>query len=165
MEAIVITHRKTLKTARRFAATATAILVCAAHVASGACGLEVLELDDEPKAKVPEAVQEVFDRNCGNAGCHGSAPAEGLSLLAGDSNDIIGGPSEQSDLPMVEIGSIEGSYLAIKLLPDDGLPEGVEREGRQMPLTPLAEPTDMAVILGWIAGAPVRFHRRLAEPH
>lgn len=121
----------------------------------GGCAEQFEIIDDGQDESVPAPVQEAFDRSCATGGCHDSASrVANLSLAPADAPAIIDGVAVQSDLPLVELGSIEGSYLAIKLLPDDGLPEGVQRVGTIMPPDPTAdERVDMAVILGWIAGA------------
>lgn len=83
-----------------------------------------------PPAPIPDAVQRAFEGGCMHEGCHDAASAAaGLSLDSADSQAIVGGPSTQSDLPLVVVGDLAGSYMAIKLLPDDQLP-------RQLPLDP-----------------------------
>jgi len=132
-------------------------------VSGGFVPLAVLALSctasDEPRptppAPIPEAVQRAFEGSCMHDGCHDAeAQAAGLSLDAADSLAIVGGPSSQSDLPLVELGRLEGSYMAIKLLPDGQLPPGVERHEERMPLDGVeSEDVDrINTILAWIAG-------------
>lgn len=115
---------------------------------------ELQKIDDggNMAAGIPDEVQRVFDERCNTAGCHDSARAGGLELTADVSPDIIGGSSTQSSLPLVELGNVQGSYLAIKLLPGNE-----QLQGSPMPLgQSLDDPAvaiDMAIILGWIAGA------------
>lgn len=108
-----------------------------------------------PPAEIPEAVQRAFETSCIAQGCHDAASsAAGLSLEAADSPAIVGGASSQSPLPLVTVGELERSYMAVKLLPDAQLPAGTERFEDRMPqdgLTPDdVEPVN--TILAWIAG-------------
>lgn len=112
--------------------------------------------DPEPApVEIPAAVQRAFDASCVADGCHDAASrAEGLSLEAVDSARIVGGPSRQSELPLVRVGDLGGSYLAIKLLPDAQLPAGAVRFEDRMPQDGL-EPDDVDhvnTILAWVAG-------------
>ena len=106
-------------------------------------------------AEIPEAVQRAFDASCVADGCHDAGSrAEGLSLEAGDSARIVGGASAQSELPLVTLGDLGRSYLAIKLLPDAQLPAGVVRQQDRMPQDGI-EPDDVEhvnTILAWVAG-------------
>lgn len=113
------------------------------------------ESEPAPPAEIPEAVQRAFDASCVAEGCH-DAPsrAGGLSLEAADSPGIVGGASSQSPLPLVTLGDLGSSYMAIKLLPDAQLPAGAERFEDRMPQDGL-EPDDVEhvnTILAWIAG-------------
>lgn len=108
-----------------------------------------------PAPAIPEAVQRAFDDSCAEAECHdASSQAGGLSLEPADSLAIIGGPSSQSELPLVEVGSLAGSYLAIKLLPADQLPSGAVRHRDPMPLGGYEgnDVDNVNTILSWIAG-------------
>jgi hypothetical protein len=110
---------------------------------------------DPTPVEIPEAVQRAFDASCVADGCHDAASrAEGLSLEATDSVRIVGGTSRQSELPLVQVGDLGGSYLAIKLLPDAQLPVGAVRFEDRMPRDGL-EPDDVEhvnTVLAWIAG-------------
>lgn len=111
--------------------------------------------DDPEPAEIPEAVQRAFDASCVADGCHDAASrAEGLSLAAGDSHRIVGKDSWQSELPLVTLGDLGQSYLAIKLLPDAQLPVGAVRFEDRMPKDgPAPEDVEQVnVILAWIAG-------------
>jgi len=126
-------------------------LLAAAASATLACAAE----GDPAPVEIPEAVQRAFDASCVADGCHDAGSrAEGLSLEAGDSVRIVGGDSTQSELPLVTLGELGRSYLAIKLLPDAQLPAGAVRRHDRMPQDGL-EPDDVEhvnAILAWIAG-------------
>jgi hypothetical protein len=112
--------------------------------------------DDEPApVEIPAQVQRAFDASCVADGCHDATTrAAGLSLDAADSPHIVNGPASQSMLPLVRVGELGGSYMAIKLLPDAQLPAGAERFEDRMPRDGL-EPDDVEhvnAILAWIAG-------------
>lgn len=111
------------------------------------------KVDDEGSgAAIPTRVQEAFDVQCATAGCHDSAAQQaGLDLTAAAAPSIIGGQPIQSSLPLVELGNVNGSYLAIKML--EVVPEGVTRSGNIMPQGGDLESPENAIILGWIAGA------------
>lgn len=124
--------------------------------ALGGCADQFEIIDDGGGADaIPMEVQAAFDRSCATGGCHDSASrVADLSLAPADAPATLDGAAIQSELPLVELGSVEGSYLAIKLLPDDRIPAGVSRLGTIMPPDPTEENrVDMALILGWIAGA------------
>jgi hypothetical protein len=116
-------------------------------VLPGCPQLETIDDGGGAGATVPAEVQRAFDDSCNLAGCHdASSIAGGLDLSAEASAGIIGGPSDASPLPLVELGNVQGSWLAIKLLPNP--PVGV-----QMPFGGDLQGVDNAIILGWIAGA------------
>ncbi|MCA9649044.1 MAG: hypothetical protein H6712_15730 [Myxococcales bacterium] len=120
----------------------------------GGCN-ELQKIDDggSSGAGIPDEVQRVFDERCNTSGCHDSAQAGGLELSAAVSAQIIDGPSEVSALPLVELGNVPGSYLAVKLLSDTSRYEG----GVRMPFgADFEDPAvllDNAIVIGWIAGA------------
>lgn len=128
----------------------------AAGLLLGATACNELEKIDDGGSTaegIPDEVQRVFDDSCNIAGCHDSNSAQGgLDLTATAAPGIIGGASTQSSLPLVELGNVQGSYLAIKLLAESEL-----RQGDRMPLgRDFGDATvalDNAIILGWIAGA------------
>ncbi len=99
-----------------------------------------------PGGGIPTEVQRAFNDSCALAGCHDSSSRQGgLDLSPTGSPNIIGGMSSQSDLPLVELGNVPGSYLALKLLPNPP-------SGSAMPIG-ITPGVDNAIILGWIAGA------------
>lgn len=103
---------------------------------------------------IPGDVQLAFDEMCLGAGCHDAASAAGgLSLEEGDSVAILTATNSTGDFPLVEIGNVNGSWLGIKMLPDERLPEGVTRVGLRMPIGRRPDHPSNALILGWIAGA------------
>jgi hypothetical protein len=112
--------------------------------------------DDEPAAvEIPEGVQRAFDGSCVADGCHDATTrAAGMSLDAADSMHIVNGSSSQSTLPLVHVGDLGGSYMAIKLLPDDQLPAGAERFEDRMPRDGVEgdDVEHVNTILTWIAG-------------
>jgi hypothetical protein len=101
----------------------------------------------------------VFDDRCNLPACHGGGTVQAsLNLEAANSAGIIGRPATQNpSLPLVEIGNVPGSYLAIKILPDAELMDlGLMRLGLAMPngaVIDAATQQDLALVLGWIAGA------------
>lgn len=122
------------------------------------CGVEVL--DDQGTGQVPFAVEAAFARSCVASGCHGSAqPAAGLSLSGAGLQGLVGAASSQRpELPLVTVGDVPGSYMAIKLLPEEALAAyGVSRAAgtSRMPLSGLTDEAleDVSLVLGWIAGA------------
>ncbi len=141
----------TQKPSHTLAALATLAL------ALGGCG-ELAALDDDGGSggsSIPIEVEDAFAESCALSGCHDSATrAGGLSLDAADLSSLVGKPSGGSDLPLVEIGDVHGSYLAIKMLPDDVLTaNALVRTGSRMPTTGDFQNPNNATILAWIAGA------------
>lgn len=130
------------------------LIVAGLAVASGC--VQVEKLDDAGQS-VPTEVQRVFDERCAIGSCHDSSTRQaGLSLAASDAAGIIGQPSSQnSSFALVELGSVETSYLAAKILPSP--PPEIDLVGDIMPpgadLSNNELATDVAIILGWIAGA------------
>ncbi|MEZ4449494.1 MAG: hypothetical protein R3B09_08440 [Nannocystaceae bacterium] len=104
---------------------------------------------------VPPAVVAAFAASCAIGGCHDAGTRQaGLSLAAADLGSIIGAPASGSTLPLVEIGNPLGSYIAVKMLPDDILSEyNLMRSGARMPSTGMYTDPNNATILAWIAGA------------
>ena len=128
-------------------ARATTLLI-AAPAFAGCQGLE--RIDEDDANAIPDAVQQAFDQSCNTAGCHdSSSQAGGLSLQAPESAAIL--ETTSNDLPMVEIGNVGGSYLAMKILGSEGI------SGAQMPARgPIPEDdVNLSLIIGWIAGVPV----------
>jgi len=116
--------------------------------------LGCIEKADDPGTDgggVPQAVQQRFELYCSTSvACHaagGYAPT--LSTPASDA--ILSGISGQGGIPFVEIGNIDNSYLAQKILGTNigatqKMPVGNPAiEGRVLS-------DDMAVIIGWIGG-------------
>lgn len=105
---------------------------------------------------IPASVQRVLNKHCANVGCHdGTTVADGLNLSEGSSASIIGRPTARSVLPLVELGSVDGSFLAQKILPG-ALPAGA---GGPMPPSSTADPQvladDLGIVIAWIAGLDV----------
>ncbi len=125
-------------------------------LAAGACK-ELVPIDDGGGgAQVPTAVQEAFDRSCALSGCHGMGAAQaGLSLDAGASASVVGG-SSSAGIPMVTLGDVCQSYLALKIMSPDKNMCDTQIAGALMPPGTRGDPDvqlDIAIILGWIAGA------------
>jgi hypothetical protein len=96
---------------------------------------------------VPAAVQARFDMYCQNdATCHIAGGVQAPDLSPGGSAQGIMG-SSAAGMPYVTFGDVENSWLAQKLLP--GTPGQMPPIGHPQPT-----PEDVAIILGWIAGAP-----------
>lgn len=128
-------------------ATLGAALGATLLLGTGAC-TQLEKIDDGGDgATIPTEVQRAFDDSCAIAGCHDAATrAQGLELTAGASASIIGRSASQvPSLPLVELGNVEGSYMAVKIL------EEMPPSGTRMPPTRPPGP-DEAIILGWIAG-------------
>ncbi len=116
---------------------------------ASACGLEEVE-DGGQTDEIPAAVQAAFDETCAtNSSCHGSGSAL-VSLAPGESAAILELSSGATGEPLVVIGDVEGSYLAKKML-------GTDIVGGPMPLSSQSpdDAVNIAIILGWIAGAPL----------
>jgi hypothetical protein len=96
---------------------------------------------------VPAAVQARFDMYClNNQTCHVSGGAQGPDLSASGSAQGIQGTAANG-MRFVVFGDVENSWLAQKLLP--GTP------GQMPPIgNPQPTPEDVAIIIGWIGGAP-----------
>lgn len=144
----------------RLGSLASVLVPLAMSAVSGmwGCGVEVL--DSGEGGQVPIAVEAAFARSCASLGCHGSSePAAGLSLEgAGLQNLVDRFSSQRPELPLIAIGDVPGSYLAIKVLSDEALANyGVSRAAgtSRMPFSGLTDEAlvDVALILGWIAGA------------
>ena len=120
-----------------------------------ACDVQPLGADTDGD-DLPAGVQQAFADNCALSGCHsGSSPAAGLSLEPAQLGALIGGSTGSSDLPLVEIGNLYGSYLALKMLPDAVRPdEAGPVVGSTMPPGG-GDPINNSIILSWIAGADV----------
>lgn len=137
--------------ARIFARWAMAVLVAGCQ--------QIEEVDDEMQGgQVPGRVQEIFDARCNLPGCHGGGVVqENLSLEAESSASIIGRNAQQVAMPLVDIGNVNNSYLAIKILPDQAVMDlGAMRTGVRMPsgvVIDAALQEELAIVLGWIAGA------------
>lgn len=146
---------------RRF--TPWLALGCLALVGCGK--LEPLASDTEGEvAAAPDDVRLAFEESCGKAGCHsGGSPSAGLDLTGSNVDALFDkSASVDSSLPMVDLGNVANSYIALKMLDDaaidklkaaGALSEGFSRGGGRMPLDGDFESLNNAIILGWIAGA------------
>jgi hypothetical protein len=118
---------------------------------------QVTPLEQEDACVVPNEVQRVFDESCSDANCHGTqgAVGAGLSLAEGPSDELVERNSTQvGSLPLVAIGNVSGSYLAIKI--QDGLPGAQARLGLPMPPIDALSESDRALVIAWIAGAQLQ---------
>lgn len=109
----------------------------------------------DDRACVPPAVQAAFDRTCAKGGCHDVAgAAAGLVLAAGSSADVLDRDASQRPLPLVTLGDPAQSYMLHKLIATP--PEPIV--GARMPVgfdaRDVGQASDVATIVGWIAGAP-----------
>jgi hypothetical protein len=132
-----------------------ACLLASTLLGLSACDVSPLE-DETGGGDIPQSVQDAFENNCTSSGCHaGGSPAAGLSLEPAQLAAIVGGSTTSSELPLVEIGDLDGSYLALKMLPASARPESAGPVvGGQMP-PGQGDQTELAIILAWIAGADV----------
>lgn len=114
------------------------------------CGVKRLEPDGSAGGGIPEVVQQRFDQHCATSSCHdGTFPPD---LRRGNSAAIIDAQSPTASIPFVEFGNPSNSYLAVKLVPELNMDVFV---GVPMPMGRTMPPEDVAIILGWIAGAPL----------
>lgn len=120
------------------------------------CSSQLQPIDDEGGGEgevMPLHVAEAFERACGTAACHGGSQSP--SLTAAAAPGIVGAASTQSSLPLVELGNLQGSYIAVKMLADELLDDPSSRTGGMMPVPgQMADPADLTLILGWIASTP-----------
>lgn len=94
-------------------------------------------------------VQPIFTEHC--VSCHSAEGAQGGLILAASSayEDIVGVPSDQSELLLVKASDPQGSYLIHKL---EGTQAVVGGYGAQMPAYEDPLPTeDIDLISQWIA--------------
>lgn len=135
---------------KRSPAAPSCVLVVSALGVFGCTQLEALP-DEGGNQGVPRVVQDIFDTKCAGGLCHTQGGNEGgLSL----DTDFVGNASTQG-IPVVDIGNVANSYLAIKILPEAPVGATVSLVGSPMPPpgeTPLTD-TEQAIIIGWIAGA------------
>src|SRR5690349_9778942 len=115
------------------------------------CGVERIEGGGNGACVAPP-VQMIFDARCLGASCHSSGGVN-VSLAAGESAAIIDGASKQSPLPLVALGSIEGSYLAHKIMAVPPTPIEMDRMPQNGDFDDPELLADMALVLGWIGGA------------
>ncbi len=104
---------------------------------------------------IPTRVQQAFDESCAEDGCHDATNAQaGLDLTAAAAPRIIEG-SSTGGIPMVTVGDVCSSYMAIKLIPPGESVCDTPIIGTSMPAGEVtqADQENVAVILGWIAGA------------
>ena len=86
--------------------------------------------------------RNVFDVSCATAGCHsGDQPAAGMNLSAGSSlASMVGIPSTQSPLNIIEPGDPDNSYL-VQQLETGAMPQG----------GPMLSEANIAAVRGWIS--------------
>jgi hypothetical protein len=127
---------------------ASSLAVCAVLVLAGCSDLGD-KVDDGPLAPPPDTVsyvtdiQPIFDLNC--VGCHGLGGLAGLDLRAGFSRAaLVGVTATEIDLPRVDPGSPQTSWLYLKLT-------GTQTVGDPMPFGgfPLPAAT-VALVEQWI---------------
>lgn len=114
------------------------------------CGVTRVDGDNGNGGGVPAEVQARFDTYCATPSCHNS-PAVYPQLSPGASDAILDSMDQQGRIPLVDIGNPSNSYLAIKMVPELNMDLFA---GSPMPVGGGMPPEDIAVILGWIAGAP-----------
>jgi len=124
----------------------SSIWILAALLPVAGCDqLTVVETDDTAGGGIPGPVQERLTEYCATPVCHSGAVGPDLSPGAADA---ILSVSSGSGVPFVVIGDVAGSYLATKMLPGPAI-------GTVMPppSSPPMPAEDLALVLGWIAGA------------
>jgi|GEM_PF-1680456 len=133
-----------------------ALSIVAALVASTGCASQLQPIEEGDtggeEAAMPQHVAEAFERACGNATCHGGAVSP--SLTAATAPAIVGMDATTASLPLVVLGDLQASYIAIKVLPDAALDDPGARVGGIMPPAGNEfEQADVDTILGWIASS------------
>ncbi len=131
------------------------IIITGLMLASAGC-IQLERVDDGGSngQGIPDEVQRVFDARCNQAGCHGNGAAQqGLSLTAAESAAIIGRQAQQVPIPLVELGNVGNSYLAQKMLASPTIAITGDRMPLAAVLTDPAVLSDIAIVIGWIAGA------------
>jgi hypothetical protein len=121
-------------------------MVLAALLTCGCPALVEVE-GDGVASGVPPVVQDRLTQYCAIPGCH-STGAQFPDLSEGGSAATLDQSSGVTGTPFVVFGDVQGSYLALKLLPAP--PDGTIMPPPALPPMP---PQDVALILGWIAGA------------
>ena len=125
---------------------ARTMAMAAVTVSAAGCPA-LVPVDDEMGGDgVPAVVQDRLDQYCAIPGCHAGTSVPDLRV--GSSAAILDSSSPTTGLPFVTRGDIGASFLALKLLPDP--PSGTIMPP---PGNPPMPPEDVALILGWIAGA------------
>lgn len=118
---------------------------CALAVLLGGCDQLIAVHDAPSSGSIPAAVQERFTIYCATPACHGGTQAP--DLRAGNAATILDRAST-TGMPYVDLGNPQGSYLAVKLLPEPSAGTTMPPPG-----SPPLPAEDEAIILGWIAGA------------
>ena len=98
-----------------------------------------------------DVVARIFVPNCGGTACHGAnAPQQELDLVSpGLASRVAGVAGKGCSAPLADPADPEGSLIYQKLTPTPPC-------GGQMPLArPPLSRTDVACVLGWIAGLPL----------
>jgi len=127
----------------------TALLLTAMTACSGQLQPVDASDDDGGEETMPLYVAEAFGRACGTSACHGGTVSP--SLTTDTAPGIVGADAAAGGLPLVVLGDLQASYIAIKML-DDSLVDGSLRVGDAMPPPgQTVDPADLTIILGWIA--------------
>ena len=102
--------------------------------------------DDAPSYAAD--IAPIFERTC--SGCHiGVAPVGGLSFMDTPLESLVGMPSEQADMNLIEPGDSLQSYLWHKLASTQGIAGG---SGSSMPLGTLLGGDEIDRVADWIDG-------------
>lgn len=96
-------------------------------------------------------VQQIIVPRCATAACHSGSPPVAFPQLDADAayGALVGAPSGQAPMQMVEPGAPERSYLLYKLRGDAASAGGTP--STPMPTDGLLDPADVAAIEAWIA--------------
>jgi OmcA/MtrC family decaheme c-type cytochrome len=137
--------------------TAASVETCAGCHAKGALSVEVahgLALPAGAGSSFSSIVEAVLVPRCASAACHSGSPPVAFPQLDADAayGAMVGVPSGQASMAIVDPGAPERSYLLYKLRGDAASAGG---SGAAMPTDGLLDADDVAAIEAWIAnGAP-----------
>jgi hypothetical protein len=135
----------------------------AAGLLLAACGGDLAE-DPRVGSKLPggggatasfsSLAVNVLEPHCATSACHGGSPPAYAPQLDADAayDELVGRPSFQASMSLVEPGSPEQSYLVLKLRGSAGWVGGIPTP---MPTEYALDEADIAAVESWILnGAP-----------
>ena len=128
------------------------VLAAVLLVSLGGCeSTSLAPSDPEPEAQQTPFERDLAPKLAGCLGCHGgSSPEAGLVLS--DVQALVGVPSAQLDMALIEPGNHLQSYLWHKVAGTHGIAGGL---GRRMPVSHSWSEEDIELLARWIdLGAP-----------